>query len=126
MQRSPLVVASLAAASLGLVSASAVVCAGCGGGGGLGGYRVSQMRMGAVYPPKADACGVRFENLSFQEGSSKYESLGLVSLTGTGSDELTDAMKHDVERAACKLGGDAVSLNASAPGMIQFMVWRSR
>jgi hypothetical protein len=90
-------------------------------------YHVTSARMGAVYPSKGDACTVQFENVTFQEGSSKYESIGLVSLTGTGSgDEFTDAMKADVQKAACKMGGDAVSLNASAPGMFQFMVWRAR
>ncbi|HEX8796218.1 MAG TPA: hypothetical protein VF765_34950 [Polyangiaceae bacterium] len=89
-------------------------------------YRVTSARMGAVYPSKGDACTVQFENVTFQEGSSKYESIGLVSLTGSGSDEFTDAMKADVQKAACKMGGDAVSLNASVPGMFQFMVWRAR
>ncbi len=82
--------------------------------------------MGAVYQSKGEACTVQFENVTFQEGSSKYESIGLVSLTGTGSDEFTDAMKTDVQKAACRMGGDAVSLNASVPGMFQFMVWRAR
>ena len=89
-------------------------------------YHVTSARMGAVYPTKGETCTVQFENLTFQEGSSKYESIGLVSLTGAGSDEFTDAMKADVQKAACKMGGDAVSLNASAPGMFQFMVWRAR
>lgn len=82
--------------------------------------------MGAVYPSKGDGCTVQFENLTFQEGSSRYESIGLISLTGSGSDEFTDAMKADVQKAACKMGGDAVSLNASVQGMFQFMVWRAR
>lgn len=89
-------------------------------------YHVTSARMGAVYPSKGKACTVQFENLTFQEGSSKYESIGLVSLTGSGSDEFTDTMRADVQKAACKMGGDAVSLNASVPGMFQFMVWRSR
>jgi hypothetical protein len=89
-------------------------------------YHVTSARMGAVYPSKGEACTVQFENLTFQEGSSKYESIGLVSLTGSGSDEFTDAMKADVQKAACKMGGDAVSLNASVQGMFQFMVWRAR
>jgi hypothetical protein len=89
-------------------------------------YHVTSARMGAVYPSKGEACTVQFENLTFQEGSSKYESIGLVSLTGSGSDEFTDAMKADVQKAACKMGGDAVSLNASVQGVFQFMVWRAR
>ena len=35
-------------------------------------------------------------------------------------------MKHDVQRAACKMGGDVVSLNASGPSFFQFIVWRAR
>lgn len=89
-------------------------------------YHVTSSRMGAVYPSKGDACTVQFENLTFQEGSSKYENIGLITLTGTGSDEFTDAMKSDVQKSACKMGGDSVSLNASMPGMFQFMVWRAR
>jgi hypothetical protein len=103
------------------LGASTVSCA-----GGLGGYQVTPMRVGALYPSKGDHCGIRFENLNFQEASSKYEHLGMVSLTGTGSDEFTDAMKSDVERSACHMGGDAVSLNGSANGFFQFMVWRAR
>jgi hypothetical protein len=91
-----------------------------------GSYRVTPIRSGALYPSKGAACTVQFQNLNFQEGSAKYENLGLVSLTGTDGDEFTPQMKKDVERAACKMGGDAVSLNASAPGIFQFIVWRSR
>lgn len=89
-------------------------------------YRVTPIRSGALYPSKGAACTVQFQNLNFQEGSAKYENLGLVSLTGTDGDEFTPQMKKDVERAACKMGGDAVSLNASAPGIFQFIVWRAR
>jgi hypothetical protein len=89
-------------------------------------YRVTPMRSGALYTSKGDACGIRFENVNFQEGSSKYEQLGLVSLSGTSGDDFTDAMKKDVEKAACHMGGDAVSLNASAPGVFQFLVWRAK
>jgi hypothetical protein len=111
---------------LGLVTmlGAAMLLAACGGGGGIG-YHVTPSRMGALYPSKGEACGIRFENLNFGEASAKYESLGMVSLTGTGSD-FTDAMKKDVEREACKMGGDAVSMNASAPGIFQFLVWRAK
>ena len=94
--------------------------------GCISSYQVSPIRSGALYPSKGAACTVQFQNLNFQEGSAKYENLGLVSLTGASTDELTPAMKKDVERAACKMGGDAVSLNASAPGILQFIVWRAR
>jgi hypothetical protein len=56
----------------------------------------------------------------------KFENLGLISLSGTSSDEFTDPMKADVEKAACHMGGDVVSLNVSAPGMFQFIVWRAK
>jgi hypothetical protein len=99
--------------------------AACAGGGGFG-YHVMPMRMGALYTSKGDTCAIRFENLSFLEASSKYEQLGMVTLTGTGGTDFTDPMKHDVEREACKMGADVVSLNGSTPGMIQFLVWRAR
>lgn len=89
------------------------------------GYRVTPIRSGALYTSRGAGCRVEFQNLNFQEASSKYENLGLVSLTG-GGDEFTPEMKRDVEQAACKMGGDHVSLNASAPGVFQFIVWRSR
>jgi hypothetical protein len=110
-------------ASLWLVSL--VVLAGCSGASSSS-YQVTPIRSGAIYTSKGAACAIQFQNLSFQEGSAKYENLGLVSLTGTSGDEFTAAMKKDVERAACKMGGDAVSLNASGPGIFQFIVWRSR
>jgi len=87
---------------------------------------VTPVRSGALYTSKGDRCGIRFENVSFQEGASKYENLGLVTLTGTSGDDFTDGMKADVEKAACHMGGDAVSLNASVPGMFQFIVWRAK
>jgi len=105
----------------GLASVLALAC----GAGGLG-YHVTPIRSGALYSSKGDRCGIKFENLNFQEGSAKYENLGLVTLTGTGGDEFTDPMKADVEKAACHMGGDAVSLNAGAPGMFQFIVWRAK
>src|ERR1700688_4820701 len=94
---------------------AATTLAGCAGGGLGGGYTVTPTRVGALYASKAEACAARFENLTFLEASSKYENLGMISLTGASSDEFTDPMKHDVERAACKMGGDVVSLNASGP-----------
>ncbi|HEY5239888.1 MAG TPA: hypothetical protein VIJ22_00420 [Polyangiaceae bacterium] len=108
--------------ALALLAVSTASCA----GGALGGYTVTPTRVGALYPSKGEACGVRFENLTFLEASSKYENLGMISLTGASSDEFTDPMKHDVERAACKMGGDVVSLNTSGPSFFQFIVWRTR
>ena len=89
-------------------------------------YTVTPVRIGALYTSKGDRCGIRFDNLNFQEGMAKYENLGLVTLQGGRSDEFSDAMKADVERAACHMGGDAVTLNTSGPGFYQFIVWRAR
>jgi hypothetical protein len=86
-------------------------------------YHVSSARMGAVYTSKGQACDVRFENLSFLEARSKYEHIGMITLTGAG-DEFTDAEKHDVVREVCKMGGDVATLNVSTQGNYQFMVWR--
>jgi hypothetical protein len=89
-------------------------------------YSVTPVRMGALYTSKGDHCGIRFDNLTFQEGAAKYENLGLITLQGGRSDEFTDAMKADVEKAACHMGGDAVTINTSGPGFYQFIVWRAR
>ena len=89
-------------------------------------YRIMPVRSGALYASRGAGCTVEFQNLNFQEASAKYDNLGLISLTGTSGDEFTPAMKKDVEQAACKMGGDHVTLNASAPGIFQFIVWRSR
>jgi hypothetical protein len=112
-------------ASVFLVSAASVASLAACGGGGFG-YNVTPVRVGALYPSKGEACSIRFENLNFLEASSKYQQLGMVTLTGTGGTDFTDSMKHDVEREACKMGGDAVSLNASVPNSFQFLVWRAR
>jgi hypothetical protein len=108
-------------ASIALVFMSVAACGAPGSS-----YRVSPARVGALKASKGAGCKIQFQNLNFQEASAKYENLGLISLTGVDSDEFTDVMKKDVERAACKMGGDSVSLNASAPGIFQFIVWRNR
>src|SRR5580704_2130716 len=87
----PVRLAALVAASL-----AALAC-------GSMSYRVTPARIGALYTSKGDRCGIRFENVTFQEGSSKYENLGLVTLSGTSGDDFTDPMKADVERAACHM-----------------------
>ena len=73
-------------------------------------------RMGAVYGPKGPACALRFENLNHQEAYAKYEMLGLLTVYDVESSDITPAIKKDVEREGCKIGGDAVTLNASVPG----------
>ena len=104
----------------------AVALAGLTAATGCAAYRVTPVRSGALYTSKGDRCGIRFENVNFQEGSSKYENLGMVTLSGASGDDFTDPMKADVEKAACHMGGDAVSLNGSGPGFFQFMVWRAK
>ena len=46
--------------------------------------RATSIRMGRMYPAQGSTCDLRFENLTFQEASAKYEQIGLVQLTGTG------------------------------------------
>jgi hypothetical protein len=89
-------------------------------------YRVTPVRSGALYPSKGEACSIQFQNMNFQEASAKYEHLGLINLSGAEGGEFTPQMKKDVERAACKMGADAVSLNASVQNNFQFLVWRAR
>jgi hypothetical protein len=113
------------------VLTAVVVLAGCSSI-----HAVSQ-RMGRVFPPKADGCAVRFENLTFQEANAKYEQVGLVTLSGTSSQpqswegETRDRLWPKV----CEIGGTIVTPNAMASGesvmgggtgMIQFSVWVER
>ena len=83
---------------LALLAATALAsCA----GGGLGGYTVTPTRVGALYPSKGDACAARFENLTFLEASSKYENLGMVTLTGASgvfTHEAKVIVDHDFRR----------------------------
>jgi hypothetical protein len=106
--------------AFGMFVVLALACGACAA------YRVDPVRIGAVYPSKGERCGLRFENVNFQEGSSKFEHIGMITVSGSGSDEFTGAMKADVERAACHMGGDAVSLNAGMRGAFQFLVWKAR
>ena len=112
----------LAVPSVAGACVAVVVASGCSSFN----YTVTPIRSGALYTSKGDRCGIRFDNLTFLEGSAKYENLGMVTLSGGRSDEFSDSMKADVEKAACHMGGDAVSLNASGPGFYQFIVWRAR
>lgn len=107
----------IAVALVGLSAASAS-CA--------GGHRVMTSRMGAVYGPKGASCALRFENLNHQEAYAKYEMLGLVTVYDMPSSEVTPAVKKDIEREACKIGGDAVTLNAGMQNVLQFSVWRAK
>jgi hypothetical protein len=90
------------------------------------GPRVTTIRMGAVYAPKPDGCGVRWENLNHQEALSKYEMIGLITITNMRSSALTEDVRHDVDREACTLGADAVTLNAGVNTNLQFVAWHSK
>lgn len=83
-------------------------------------------RMGAVYTAKPPTCGVRFENLNHQEASASYEMIGLVSVYGMESSALTDDVKRQVEREACAIGADAVTLNAGMGSVLQFAAWHAK
>lgn len=93
---------------------------------GCGGHRVSAARMGAVYTAKKAPCGLRFENLNHQEASAKFDMIGLVTVTDMPSSALTDEVKRDVEREACGLGADAVTLNAGVGNVLQFAAWHAK
>ena len=112
------VATTLLTIALGLAASFAGV-AGCAP------YRVTAMRSGALYPAKPN-CAIRFENLNHQEAWGKYEQLGLITISGHDSDEFSPAMKRDVERSACTMGGESVTMNASSTGLFQFIVWRSK
>ena len=87
---------------------------------------VTTIRMGGAYLSRGANCSIRFENLDYQEATSKYEQIGIISLTGTS--ELTDVAKKEVEGEACKIGAHVLTLNASVgsetSGMIQFLALR--
>ena len=91
----------------------------------------SVSRMGAMYPPNAANCQIKWENMNFQQASAAYNVIGMVTLTGPGATELSDKNKESIRAAACKTGGEAVSLNASndtgsamVGGTIQYLILR--
>lgn len=98
-----------------------VLVGGCGDA-----HRLDSARMGAVYTAKPAPCGVRFENLNHQEASAKFDMIGLITVSNMSSSALTEAVKRDVEREACNLGADAVTLNVGTGNVLQFAAWHSK
>jgi len=101
--------------------------------------RATSMRMGRMYPARESTCDLRFENLTFQEASEKYEPIGLVQLTGTREAQpqgWEGDTKAQLTPKACELGGTVVTVNAASggsnvglgmgTGMIQFAVWHEK
>ena len=94
------------------------------------GPNISSVRMGAIYSPKDAACHVTFENLDYQHATAAYDQIGLITVSGG---DLTDKVRDQVRQKACRLGADALSLNAAADfgsslvgPMTQFMVLRKK
>lgn len=94
---------------------------GCGGG-----HSVHSARMGAVYTAKPAPCAVRFENLNHQEASAKFDMIGLITVMNMPSSALTEGVKRDVEKEACNLGADAVTLNVGTGDVLQFAAWHAK
>ncbi len=107
-------------ASIPLMAALAL--AGCG-------PNISSIRVGGIYAPNPDSCKVSFENLDYQQATATYEQLGLISVTGG---ELTDKVRDEVRKKACRMGADVLTLNAAvdtgykAANMTQFLVLRKK
>jgi len=92
---------------------------------------VNVVRMGSVLPVKPDNCSVVFINQAQHIIMQDYTYLGMISVSGH-SDEMTklsSAIPAFLQESACKLGGDAISLNATASTgvqtVIQIIVWAS-
>jgi hypothetical protein len=104
---------------------------------GCSSIHATAMRMGRTYPGQPEGCAVRFENLTFQEATAKYEQIGLVTLSGTSSEPQTweGETKARLWPKVCEIGGTVVTPNAAAggesyvgmgTGMIQFGVWHEK
>jgi hypothetical protein len=104
---------------------------------GCSSIHATAMRMGRTYPGQPEGCTVRFENLTFQEASAKYEQIGLVTLSGTSSEPQVweGETKARLWPKVCEIGGTIVTPNATAggesylgmgTGMIQFGVWHEK
>lgn len=91
-------------------------CAACG-------HRVSSSAT-AKHPEKPAPCGIRFEKAGGQEPA--HESIGTVTLYTVDSDVVTDEMKRDLEREACKMGGDVLTILGPAPHGVRYTVWRKK
>jgi len=90
-----------------------------------------------MYPSVPAGCSVRFENLTYQEASAKYDQVGLVSLTGTSDEPQAweGVTKEKLWPKVCEIGGTVVTMNGAAggqsvmgmgTGMIQFGVWHEK
>jgi hypothetical protein len=97
---------------------------------GACGPNISSIRAGAIYPPKPASCSVTFENMNYQQATAAYEQLGLITVS---NGDVTDKVREQVRQKACRMGGDAVSLNAAVDtgsslvgNMTQFLVLRKR
>jgi hypothetical protein len=94
------------------------------------GPNISSIRSGAIYPPNGDDCKVAFENLDYQHATAEYQQLGLITVSGG---DLTDKVRNEVRKKACRMGADAVSPNAAVDtgsalvgNMTQFLVLRKK
>lgn len=93
-------------------------------------------RSGKIYPNLAGGCPVRFENLSYLEAFTRFEQVGLVTLSGatTQPQAWEGETKEKLWPKVCEIGGTIVTMNAATNpgytvngqgmGVIQFMVWR--
>jgi hypothetical protein len=80
-------------------------------------------------PPKPDNCELRF--LEFEGGTitNAFEVLGHVYLKEPKKqDPLSVSYKHIVHARACAMGGEAVTLDAEAPGgsSVSYAVLRAK
>ncbi len=87
-------------------------------------------RVNGLYESRPDDCEIRFENIPAADAMAKYDHIGMVTITGSGSNDFTPELKERVRQEACKLGGQVVTFNASNDagmvGMSQFMVFRDK
>jgi hypothetical protein len=95
-----------AVVSLCVVSASLTVS--CGKP-----YYTNVMRTGALFPSRGAGCAVEFLEVPVATAMSDRQSIGMITLSGASSAELTAEMKEDIRGGACKMGADAVVLNAA-------------
>lgn len=94
------------------------------------GPNISSIRMGALSPPRADDCKIAFENVDYQHAAAAYDQLGLITVAGG---DVTDKVREKVREKACRMGADALALNASVDmgsrvvgNMTQFLVLKKR
>jgi hypothetical protein len=110
-------------AGLLMLSIPIVAMLGCG-------PNISSVQMGAVYPPQPDGCKVAIANIDYQQALTSYEQLGLITVAGG---DVTDKVRDQVRRKACRMGGDTLSLNGAVDtgsravgNMTQFLVLRKK